>query len=569
MPRSDQQKHFKQTSGIRDRLLKSPAAKTAATEVLKELTINQGCISHRRLRSILQLHDNAIRGRGYKPLSTGASIMKPESALALLKKNLPKILKWKPVSDVAQKLDVHRNIVESIVKVHGKPDMILLATDHKMYLSVPGQKLVEQIVKERKPREKLELLTDVADNLGIAPNLAQGFFLNRKIQLGKDLHGRVRLSPDQIQDLTRWRIVTRHWREGRDLELDGVRHVSIARLAKQRADLLEVPGSRAHRIRVLRERYAVQSLHSGRGDLRADKLSQYVPEGVALAAQQRLPLVDAARVSGVSVTTVKHWRNKNPKIRGATELFGKKAGVTLDTFLSFTREKYLNETKLVKKNCVPAAIIALPLQAAALKVGVEYKELINRLCSDYTDETKRALNKKSGMIPRDDFIKLNKLVFGEKYEITTTPSLVDSISFLHDIFKPTCPVVSAPKIRAAVELAALNRGESADRIYRDAVRLFKLGELWSQNFESLSQKGLKAKPMPLFLLTYFSCLADSSRAVLNVNDNPEDKQAKIGDLVTRSTPPNFGIITSIKREVDGNSVFRIRWLVKENKIGRR
>jgi hypothetical protein len=559
MPRSNQEAHLDKQSKMREGMLKLPQAKAAAQDLLNELRANGNAISVRKLRQIIKFSPVVVKPNGKRKTISSSSIrLTEEKALSLLKRNLPKVLKWKPVAELAKELGVHRNNVEQLVKSKGKQEMLMLAADHKLYISPKGAKLVKEEVRERKKVESFTLLTDVAKDLEIAPNLAQSFFLTRKIPLGKDIHGRVRLSPEQIEDLSRWRYITKNWREGRPIKVDGTTYLSISRLAEEKAALLEVPGTKRHRICVLREKYALQAHRKESALPYHDKLSQYVSEEIGNANVQRLSIADASKLIGVSTSTIKKWRSDNPKLCGPVQYFGKRAGVDIEPFLVFARDKFLNETHLVKRGKAAAAILALPLQAAALEIGIPYKDLVSRLGT--SPDTEKALMSKRGMIESVEFKKLDTLFFTEKRPLSLYPSVQQAIYFLHEVVGATCIIVPPPTLCAAVQAAALARRKSPEIIYHEMVSLFKLADVWPQTYSDLKTKGSRSRQLPLFTLTYLVAIAEPQRYIFSIADATMSARPMMRDIVINPRQLDFGFVTRIDTDSDGRDRYKVKWM---------
>jgi hypothetical protein len=562
MPRSNQEAHLDKQNKMRDEMLKLPQARAAAQDLLNELRANGAAISVKRLRQITKFSPVVVKPDGKrKTISSGSINLSDEKALSLLKRNLPKVLNWKPVAELAKELGVHRNNVEQLVKSRGKQEMLMLAADHKLYISPKGAKLVKTEVQERRKVDQFTLLADAAKALEIAPNLAQSFFLNRNIPLGKDIHGRVRLSPEQIEDLSRWRYITKNWREGRSIEVDGAIYTPISKLAEDKAALLEVPGTKRHRVRVLREKYALYAHRKENTLPYHDKLCQYVPSEIGIANTRRLSIADASKLIGVSTSTIKKWRSDNPKLCGPVQYFGKRAGVDIEPFLVFARDKFLNETHLVKRGQAPVAILALPLQAAALEIGVSYRDVVNHMA--ISSDTTKALMSKRGMIKIDEFKKLDTLFFKDKRPLSIYPSAQQAIYFLHEVVGSTCIIVSPPTLCAAVQAAALARGKSPEIIYHEMVSLFKLADVWPQTYAELMTRGPRSKQLPLFLLTYLVAIAEQNRLIFSTQDEFGQSPPTKGDIVINPVEIDFGFVTRIDKDSDGRDKYIVKWMCKD------
>jgi transposase len=562
MPRSNQEAHLDKQSKMRDEMLKLPQARAAAQDLLSELRANGNAISVKKLWQIIKFSPAVERPDGKrKTISSGSIGLTEEKALSLLKRNLPKVLKWKPVAELANELGVHRNTVEQMVKSGGKQEMLMLAADHKLYISPKGAKLVKKEVQERRKVDQFTLLTDVAKDLAIAPNLAQSFFLSRNIPLEKDIHGRVRLSPEQIEDLSRWRYITKSWREGRPIELDGATYTPISKLAEDKAALLEVPGTKRHRVRVLREKYALCSHRKENTLPYHDKLSQYVPSKIGIANARRLSIADASKLIGVGTSTIKKWRSDNPELRGPVHYFGRRAGVNIEPFLVFARDKFLNETHLVKRGHAPAAILALPLQAAALEIGLSYRDVVNRL--DISSDTAKALMSKRGVIKIDEFKKLDTLFFTDKRPLSIYPSVQQAIYFLHEVVGATCIIVSPPTLCAAVQAAALARGKSPEKIYLEMVSLFKLADVWPQTYSDLKTKGSRSRQLPMFTMTYLAAIAEPQRSIFSVADATMSSRPMMRDIVINPGQLDFGFVTRIDMDSDGRGKYKVSWMCQD------
>lgn len=546
MPRANLTSCFEEQRALRDSLLSCTEGKAIVAAIRAATEDDQPGITPRDLSKLLQVPSRDLAARfATTPPEKDTRVIPEVSALEAVRQYLPRALGWHTVADVAREIGEHRNTVESVIRQYGKPGMLLVAPDHKMYLSPSGELLVRERKEKLRSYDSYDRLTDVAEELRIPQNLARSFFHNRKIQLNTDLRGRLRLSPEQKSDLIRWRTVISAWRSSNDLRLDGVTYRAIRSLAVEKADLLEPQGTPAHQSRAQREETALRYFrHSVKKPNASDKLDQYVSADVAESFLSTISIHEAARLALVSDSTIKHWRSKFPELT-PTAIPGKKTvGVSLPALLDVIQSKYEHETKLIQRTLRPACVIALPLQALALKARVPYESLVDMLLT--TQPVKQQLLTKKGGIPEKAYRKLCSDLGIEAAWSHARGSGYNSMQYLLQVFKPSSPVASPTLVQGVVEAAAFKRGISAHKIYADAISLFRIPDVWPQSFEDLRSGSQEQLLFPLGFICYLNVLANHGGKVvqhpITMTSNPPSK----GDIYTLAALMDFGIITSVK-----------------------
>jgi hypothetical protein len=462
-------------------------------------------ISPQALGSLLHVSAGSIKT--HFKLRPGKKQFSEEQAIEAIRRYLPLALGWKTVAGVARRIGEHRNTVERLVKVFGKPGMLMLAPDCKMYISRRGEQIVHKKKRELGHLSSYQLLSDVARELGVRSFVVQDYFKVRKIEVQRDLQGRLRLTPEHVQDLIRWREIVKPWRNKDDIVVDGAVWRSISTVAQDKAGLLEPLGTERHVARQKQEEAALRWFRSFQSkSRRVDKLGQYVPEGLAAIFSQTIRLVDAAELCMVSTSTIKGWRSKYPELTPAGILGKKTFGVWLPALLQIAAKKYATELKYTKRSAAPAALIALPLQKIATAARVDYRALVASL--DQPAKVKNALLSKQGGIPRAACASMTRQFFGAADPNKAAESFWGATQYLLQVVGARRILGSPVCVQAAVERAAFTRGESATVLYESATKLFGLRTPWPQTFEELKDVGEQGPFFPLVVLGYLNTLME-------------------------------------------------------------
>lgn len=546
MPRANLTSCFEKQRALRDSLLSCTQGQVIVAAIRDAADHAGSCMAPEELSKLLNVPASSLVARfAQKQTSPSTRVISEVSALEALRQYLPRALGWRAVADVAREIGEHRNTVESVVRRYGKPGMLLVTPDQKMYVSPQGERLVRTRKEELRVDDSYDRLTDVAKDLRIGGNLALGFFHDRKIELTRDLHGRLWVSPEQKSDLIRWRTVVSAWRESADVRLDGVTYRSIRSLAGEKADLLEPHGTSAHQRRARREetalRYFCRHIRKPRA---SNKLDQYVSAGVAESFMSTISLHEAAQLALVSKSTIKHWRSKVPELAPAPIPGKKTAGVSLPTFLDIVQTKYDQETKLIQRPLRPACVVALSLQALATRARVPYESLVDMLPT--SQPVKQQLLTKKGGIPAHAYRKLCSHVGIEAAWSHARASAYDSLQYVLKVFKPSSPVAAPTLVQGAVEAAAFQRGISPHKIYADAISLFRIPDVWPQHFDDLRSGSRESLFFPLSFLCYLNALSVPKRKVFRHPICTASDQPGKGDILIVPALMDFGIITAVE-----------------------
>lgn len=545
MPRSDFEKHFPGEVELREKLLQSKKGQAILERVREQLAEKPQGLTRAEFGRLVNVPGESISGDLSRRHLPGGPIAEAQAREEIVR-FLPKVLRWRPVTEVARELGEHRNTVESIVRQYGKPGMLLRAPDHNMYVSPSGLALVRKKKVELAVPDHYPRLSDVAAQLEIGNNLARSFFYTRKIPLRYDLQGRIRLTPEQAADLARWRYVVHAWREGKDVVLQGQRHRPIKTIVAEKAALFEQVRRSTYNRMLRREETALRFFCRSRAPIsRTNTLHQYVKSDVARAFINTTAVSHAARLMSVSESTIKHWREQNGKL-APPPIPGKKTiGVYLPELLMHARQRYEEETKLSRRDTRPAALIALPLQAAALKAGVDFKSLVRNL--NVPGPVKDVLLTKKGEIPKREYEKLTRVLVHNSRIEEAGASYLSAARYLLKKFEPTCPVGPAVSVQGAIELVALQRGVSPNEVYADAVSLFRLPEAWPQTFEELQRRGRRAPAFPLAFVCYVNALMDPHRGIIAHDKITPSTLVRKGDLFVHRELADFGFIEHVEQ----------------------
>jgi DNA-binding transcriptional regulator YhcF (GntR family) len=392
-------------------------------ETIAGRTKGDAGITARELGKLLNVRDEFIRkhARNGDLSERGSSAEKipQDSAVRIVTGYLPRILKWKSVADFAEELGIHRNTVESLIRQASQKEALRISLDQKLYISPAGERFVREKKQLLDSLESREPLADFARRLRLKLNHLTAFFSSRGIALDADIRGRARLTQEQKEMFITWRDSVLERRKHDTMIIDGKPHISIVRLAEEKAAIFAPQGtSRYHKIK---EREMGSFRHSGKqgGFRKKTDRGTYLPEEQAMLLFSSVTLAEASRLVGVPISVVKRWARHNTSLV-APAVPGRRArGLSIPALIDHARHSYDTEPLLAPREEVPAIIASSEIGHLAKRLGTSFSRVLRVLPVGEADQA--LLQRRVGMIPRALCQDVVSLLRDEPIEVDVRP----------------------------------------------------------------------------------------------------------------------------------------------------
>jgi transposase len=548
MPRANLDIHLSNQECWAHETLTLPKAQNLI-KTIEEETRGKSVLSYDRLADLIgiparSLHKKTIAPDGsrreYKP--------KPydrRKALELLRGYLPRALGWKPVAKFAKELGIHRNTVESFARKSGDPKLLMYALDKRLYISPKGERIVREQKELLDSLSHRMTLADCARSLGVPINNLTAHASQRGMKFTFDPLGRTRLTAEQVEELTEWRRQVEQQKRREDVVVDGTPYRSIIRAAEEKAKLISsIHSPDFERIRA-REEGALRHLARAGGVAMMTKLGMYVPKEYAATFIQTISVTQAASMMGVTTSTIKKWKERNPSIVPAL-LAGKRTqGVDFPALIKMAKSKYAEEPKLIKRNQMPAVFITERIDALDNLVGISYEHIVESLM--VSDGTQVALRAKRGCIPNSVGNALLRRL-PECYSASEEAGGIEDDRKLHHTVSglgPKTPLIPIDRMMELVQRVADVRNESQAHVYQEMKDFFHLHTVWPQSFLELKSAIATQEDLPHFPLgcgIYLYLLSQPHRSIYK--DEVNDAKITAGDLYLHSGLVDLGIVVS-------------------------
>lgn len=548
MPRANLDIHLSNQERWAHETLALPKAQHLVATI-EQATCGKSVLSSDRLADLIgiparSLHKKTIASDGrkkeYKPQPYDR-----RKALELLRGYLPRALGWKSVAKFAKELGIHRNTVESFARKSGDPKLLMYALDKRLYISPKGERIVREQKELLDSLSHRMTLAECARSLGVSINHLTAHVSQRGMKFILDPLGRTRLTAEQVEELTEWRQRVEQQKRREDIVVDGTPYRSIIKVAEEKARFLSSTGSPDfERIRA-REEGTLRHLARAGGVAKMTKLGMYVPKAYATTFIQTITVTQAAKMIGVSTSTIKKWKERNPSIIPVA-LAGKRTqGVDLPKLIKMAQLKYEEEPKLVRRNQIPAVFITERIDALDNLVGISYEHIIESLV--VSEPVRVALRTKRGCIPHSVGKALLRRL-PESYGGSEEVGSVEDDRKLHHTVSglgPKTPLVPLDRMMELLKRVADARKESEACVYQEMKDFFHLHTVWPQSFLELNNAFATRQELPDFPLgcgIYLYLLSQPQRSVYK--DEVNDANITPGDLYLHSGLVDLGIIVS-------------------------
>lgn len=401
MPRANFAAHSSQHARWDAELLSLPAACDVVTK-LRELGRERGEISLKdaaRLTLANHKHlETLIRRKELTRAEGSALNLTTDSAISLVSLFLPRILGWKTVSSIGDELGVHRNSVESMVRLHGKPEMLRLCRDNYLYISPEGEALVRERKRALDQAERLEPLSDFTKRIGVPLNHLTAFFSSRSSPFTLDIHGRARISEEQKQTYLLHRAHLERRKRHDDILRDGKPYRSVARLATEQASLFSRPGTAEHKTIAFQTFSAMRYFAESSGVAHKTDIGLYVPAQFATAVSDAISLTDASRILGVTKNTIAGWRRRDRSIAPPASPRIRQRGVCLSALVEVAHKQFRDDPGLSQLDTIPTFLLSFGIHRVAKRLGTSFSNVVEVLPISSTEQ--EALENRVGAIPR-------------------------------------------------------------------------------------------------------------------------------------------------------------------------
>ncbi len=423
MPRANVAEHLKSESRWDSMLLKLPPV-VEVLEGVKRLATSAQQVPVNALGGLIKVDPDLLRKQNRTTLikngRTCLSFVDEVRAMEIIRGYLPRVLGWRPVATVAKELGLHRNQVESIVRLSGPATTLRLCLDKKLYISPAGEKLLARNKKRREAVKDHELLTTFAERVGLPANSIRAFFSVRKITLTPDIHGRRRLTDEQKNMVLAWRREVARKRNHEDIVIDGKQYRSIVKAAGDLADLLAARGTSRHNKIVSREYGSLR--HAGRkgGVVVNTDLGMYVPSEYADVFKTSIARARAASLLGISSRTMRAWCRQNPELL-AEPIPGRaeRGFVNVAPLVRFAREKFQAEPHLRERSTRPSILLLHGIQELAQELATSPQELLKVLSVSGTERQAVLDTRKS--VSRATYDAVAPILYGDRMRYDPIP----------------------------------------------------------------------------------------------------------------------------------------------------
>lgn len=561
MPRARIADHLGQQAAWDSALLKLSPAIEIAEEIRAQVRAN-GAISVRALEKLIKVpHRSLAEQKGLNDVANSiraSAELRENAALDVLRGYLPRVLGWRKVNDVALEIGIHRNSIVSFVRSFGDHRTLMYALDQRLYISPEGEKLVRHKTLELSRSRERTLLSDFAEAIGIKANVLRAYFSSRKVALERDPLGRVRLTEEQKGEILSWRDQVAKQRSHEDLIINGERYRSIIRVAQDKADLLATPGTTRHEQCAKREEAVLRALARDGGFAKRTGLGLYISASHASRFIATISVSQAARLVGVSATSIKSWREQHPELMPGRVSGRTNRGVVVDALLKVAEVKYREEPKLIKRTDVPAIFAAQVFQRMADNIGIFYKDLLDAL--KIPEDLRGVLENKGGLLPRARHAELMRLAAGDggfAGPVSDDGVAGGSLGAKCSGLDLEVLALSPRLVRGLIEKVSCVRGVPAERVYSFARSVLNIPVPWPSSLQELAgaiERGDTSAPFPIALGVLLNLIANPVRGLYTYGKS--QRGPVVGDVFVHTDIRDFGLIESLET-VHGSLVAQV------------
>lgn len=549
MPRANLDIHLNKQESWAHQTLTFPETSNLIKTIEQE-TRGDSLLSSERLASLIGVPTRSLRE---KTLSPDGRIREYRSkpfnrskALELLRGYLPRALGWKPVAKLAKELGIHRNTVESFARKSDDPKLLMYALDKRLYISPKGERVVREQKEILDSLSHRMTLADCARSLGIPVNNLTAHVAHCGMKFTLDPLGRTRLTDEQVAELVEWRRCVEQQQRREDIIIDGAPYRSIIRVAEEKARRISsVNSPDFERIRA-REEGTLRHLARVGKVATMTKLGMYVPKSYASTFTQTVTVTQAAAMMGVTISTIKKWKERNPSLIPVA-LAGKRTqGVYFPALIEMAKSKYEEEPKLVKRNQIPAVFVTERIDDLDALLGVSYEHIVDNL--SVSDRVRSALFAKRGCISSSVGNALLRRL-PECYAGKEDLGSIEDDRKLHQMVSalgPKTPLIPAERTIELAQKVADVRNESLAGVYQEMKEFFHLQTVWPQSFIELKNAVARRDKLPDFPLgcgIYLHLFGDPRRQIHD--DRSNGSELSVGDVYLHEGIKDVGIVESI------------------------
>jgi hypothetical protein len=283
----------------------------------------------------------------------------------VIEKNRSVLLGWNRLVDVAKELEFHRNIGESICRQMGL-DKELDMNGH-CRISPAAEVALRKWHKEKQKLATWTRKVDLARDLELDPRVVDNLCRKLELEFDHDLHGYVILSAEACADVKAWKV-RRAQKRCKTREIDGVTWYTLRKTAEDSAAGILCPSAPGYDHLV--ETYYRRFLLWMRNGLAYETLDgvRYFEQSVYDRLIDDLCVMEAARMGGVGVSTVKGWITKGDL--NTSDYFRCRRSISRKEYFSLLRRLYVQSPRLRKKEKVPVKILEnIPETARKLQLA--------------------------------------------------------------------------------------------------------------------------------------------------------------------------------------------------------
>ena len=548
MPRANLDIQFSKQADLISECLRMPEVRRIM-EIVEEQAREMSTFSPETLASLLgvparSLHEKALRTDG----TTHERRLKPldrREALQLIRGYLPQIMGWKKVATLASELGIHRNTVASFARRSEDPKLLMYALDKRLYISPKGERIVREQKKLLDSLSQRMTLTECAKSLGVPVNYLTAYAAQKGMTFTLDPLGRTRLTDAQVDELALWRSRVEDQKRRQDIVIDGERFCSIIKVAEDKAKRISSPSSPEFNHIRMREEGTLRHLARVGGVATKTPLGMYIPEEYASTFLSTVTVTQAAAMVGITLSTIKKWKQRNPNLI-PEPLAGKRTqGVFLPELIEMAKHKYEYEPKLAKRNVLLALFVAERIDAMDNLLGISYEQIIDSFA--VSSGVKDALVRKRGCIPLATASALLRRL-PDSYASIEGQGTTEDDKRLHRIVSclgPKTPMIPGDRLIQLVERASEVRAKDCASVYNSMRDFFHLQAVWPKSFNELVEMDKQQRDIPNFPLgcgVYLYLLSDKNRRVYSSDDNG----ATIipGDIYLHRELADVGIVES-------------------------
>ena len=266
--------------------------------------------------------------------------------------NRSMLMGWKRLVDVTSELGFHRNIGESVCRKLGLEKE--LDMNGHCRISPDAEARLRAWHGDKQKHAGWKRKTDCARELELDPRVVDNLCRKLKLEIDHDIHGYVVLSEGACSAVEEWKM-RRDRRRMKVRSVKGQEWYSLRKTAEDSASDLMHPSSPEYDHLV--ETYYRRFLLWMRNGLPYEVFDgvRYFSKDVHDRLVDDLCVMEAARLGGVGVSTVKGWLSKG--LVSSSDYFKCRRSISRRDYTQFLRKQYAESPRLKKKQKVPVRII--------------------------------------------------------------------------------------------------------------------------------------------------------------------------------------------------------------------